>query len=104
MPRKRSYKAELLRDLQDPIEAQGYLNAALEEDDHELFLLALRHVVEARLGITELAEQAELSRTALYRTLSEAGNPELTGLNKILRALGYRLAIQQKDPENQAAA
>jgi DNA-binding phage protein len=44
----RSYQAELLKALADPKEAAAYLNAALEEDSPELFLLALRNIAEAR--------------------------------------------------------
>jgi len=38
----RAYKATLLEGLKDPKEAAEYLNAALEEIEPELFLLALR--------------------------------------------------------------
>lgn len=97
MPRSRSYHAELIQDLQDPIEAQAYLNAALEEKDSELFLLALQHVVEARLRMVEISEQGTSITTTLRQALSEAGNSEFTNLNKILNTLGYRLAIQPQD-------
>ena len=43
----RSYREQLLKDLKNPLEAVAYLNAALEEDSTELFLLALRNVAEA---------------------------------------------------------
>jgi DNA-binding phage protein len=33
----------LIESLRDPGEAEDYLNAALEEDEPELFLLALRN-------------------------------------------------------------
>ncbi|AFZ51434.1 helix-turn-helix domain-containing transcriptional regulator [Dactylococcopsis salina] len=47
MSRTRSYKEDLLEALSDPIEAREYLNAALEDENPEVFLLALRDVVEA---------------------------------------------------------
>jgi probable addiction module antidote protein len=92
-PPTTSYRDDLLEDLRaEPEYAVGYLNAALEEG-HEAFLVALKDVVDARLGMTGLSEQAELSREALYRALSEEGNPRLTTLERILAALGLHLAV-----------
>jgi probable addiction module antidote protein len=102
MARSRSYKETLLQRLRDPEEAAAYLDAALEEGDKDVFLLALRDVAEARLGgIGELAQQAGLNRESLYRTLSEQGNPELASLDKLLHALGLRLSVEV-DPRAQA--
>ena len=47
MTKTRSYESDLLKALTDPIEAKEYLNAALEDEDPEVFLLALKDVVEA---------------------------------------------------------
>ncbi len=55
MPRSRSYQEDLLKSLQDPIEAQAYLNAALSEGK-EVFFLALKDVVDAQKGMTKLAK------------------------------------------------
>jgi probable addiction module antidote protein len=99
MARGRSYKETLLQRLRDPEEAAAYLDAALEEGDKDVFLLALRDVAEARLGgIGELAQQAGLNRESLYRTLSEQGNPELASLDKLLHALGLRLSVEVDPP------
>ena len=94
MAKSRPYKEGLLERLKDPQEAAAYLDAALEEGDTEVFLLALRDVAEARLGgMGRLAQHSGLNRETLYRTLSEQGNPELTSLDKLLHAVGLRLAI-----------
>ncbi len=94
MARSRPYKDGLLKRLKDPEEAAAYLDAALEERDKDVFLLALRDVAEARLGgMSELAQQSGLNREALYRTLSSKGNPELSSLDKLLHAVGLRLAV-----------
>ena len=42
-----TYQQDLIEALKDPREATAYLNAAMEEDDHALLLLALRNVAEA---------------------------------------------------------
>lgn len=93
MAKSKSYRDELLESLRDPQEAMEYLNAALEEDDHEVFLLALRNVAEAHGGMAQLAERAKLNRESLYRMLSADGNPELRSLDALLHALGFRLAV-----------
>ncbi len=93
MPKSKSYQPKLLEALRDPEEAAEYLNAALEEGDKELFLLALRNVADARGGLSKLAEATDLNRENLYRMLSERGNPEFYSLNALLHALGFRLAV-----------
>ena len=93
MTKSKSYQAELIASLQDSREAAEYLNAALEEDDPELFLLALRNVAEAQGGMAQLADKTKLNRESLYKMLSERGNPELRSLEALLHALGLRLAV-----------
>jgi probable addiction module antidote protein len=97
MSRSRRYENVLDEDLQDPIEAAGYLNACLGDGDPEVFLLALRDVARARGGVAKLAEVTELNREHLYRMLSENGNPELRSLEALLDALGFRLAVTLKE-------
>jgi probable addiction module antidote protein len=97
MSRSKSYKADLLQRLADPVYAQKYLNAALEDEDPEVFLLALGDVADAQVGgMTNLASMTQLNRENLYRMLSQKGNPELRSLSTILNALGFRLAIEQE--------
>ena len=43
----KDHQKSLLETLKDSKEAAAYLNAALEEGDNELFLLALKNVVKA---------------------------------------------------------
>jgi DNA-binding phage protein len=47
---KKSYHDGLIESLKKPKEAVAYLNAAIEEGDRELFLLALRNIAEVRAG------------------------------------------------------
>jgi probable addiction module antidote protein len=93
MKKRTAYQPDLIESLHDAGEAKEYLNAALEEDDPELFLLALRNVAEAQGGMGQLAEKANLNRESLYKMLSERGNPELRSLDALLHALGFRLAV-----------
>lgn len=93
MKKSKAYQPNLIEDLKDPREAEEYLNAALEEDDPELFLLALRNVAEAQGGVAQLADKTKLNRESLYRMLSARGNPEFRSLDALLHALGFRLAV-----------
>jgi probable addiction module antidote protein len=92
----KSYRDSLLESLQDPAEAAAYLDAALDDEDSRVFLLALRDVAEAR-GISRVAAEADLNRESLYRMLSEEGNPRLSSLDALLHALGLRLAIEVRE-------
>ena len=88
-----SYEDGLRADLQDPTEAAAYLNAAIEDGDQQVFLLALRDVTEAQ-GMTQIAQSAGLNRENLYRILSASGNPQLSSLHALLHSLGLRLSVE----------
>jgi probable addiction module antidote protein len=87
------YRNKLLKRLNDPSYAVGYLNAVLEEDDPVAFLLALRDVADARGNLAGLSREAELTRESLYKILSERGNPNLNSLHSILKSLGLHLQV-----------
>ncbi|MCL5260443.1 MAG: putative addiction module antidote protein [Gammaproteobacteria bacterium] len=89
------YQEYLIESLKDPAEAAGYLNAALEGGDISVFLLALQNVVQARGGVAAIAKKTHKSRTSLYKTLSEKGNPYLETTNAILASLGMHFKIVQ---------
>ena len=96
MVNRRSYSASMLESLKDPKEAEAYLNASLDENDPELFLVALRNVAEAQGGVSKVAKKAKLNRESLYRMLSKDGNPQLDSLTQLLSVLGFRLAVGLK--------
>lgn len=99
-----SYQKQLIEDLRDPAEAIGYLNACLEGGNRNVFLLALQNVAQAQGGMTRLARKANLDRASLYQMFSAKGNPEIQSLERILEALGFRLAVVQfKTPRRKAA-
>lgn len=85
---------EMIRN--DPDFAVEYLRVAFEELDEEggeaSFLTALRHVVEARGGMAEVAAKAGLSRESLYRALSPKGNPTLRTMRQVVHAAGLKFA------------
>lgn len=92
--RTESYDAFLQEELRDPELAAEYLTAAAEEGSPELFLIALRNVAEAHGGISAIADATQLNRQTMYRTLSSDGNPTLSTLLVILRAVGLNLTFR----------
>lgn len=63
--------------LRDPVIAAEYLNAALDDGDPSVILMALRNVAEVQEGgIAGVAERAELGRESMYKMLSSSGNPK----------------------------
>lgn len=90
------YHESLIKALSDPDEAAEYLNAALEEGDKKMFLIALKNVAEASGGMSRLSRITRLNRSNLYKVFSGAGNPEIQTLARILSTFGLRLAVEAK--------
>lgn len=78
--------------LDSPEAIAEYLQAAIETQDQALFRAALADVAKAK-GMTAIAQQAQLNRQALYKSLSAEGNPSFTNINKVLNALGLKLHV-----------
>lgn len=92
----RDYHADLIKHLKKPKEAVGYLNAALEEDDPVLFLLALRNVAEAQGNMSRFARECKISRANIYKMTSKAGNPSIGNVIKLIRCLGLAIKVEEK--------
>ena len=84
--------AEVLGDNETIIE---YLEAALEENDPELFVKAVGNVARA-MGMTTVAQQTQLGRPSLYQALSGERDPRIGTVMKVLGALGVRLTVARK--------
>jgi probable addiction module antidote protein len=78
-----------------PDHAIELLNSILEDGDPSELLVALRQMTKAFGGVQAIAEKAALNPTQLYRTLSPDGNPALSSLTAILKAMGLRLAVER---------
>lgn len=81
----------------DPALALDVINGVLEDGDQAELLIVLRQLAQAFGGVQAVAQQAHLNPTQLYRTLSPKGNPALSSLTVILKAMGLRLAVQPID-------
>jgi probable addiction module antidote protein len=73
------------------IESQEKLIAdALETGNAGYIAAALGTVARAR-GMAKVAKQAGVTRSSLYKALSPQGDPQLTTLLGVMKALGVRL-------------
>jgi DNA-binding phage protein len=81
--RSKSYQGSLLEALADPEEAKEYLIAALEDEENpEIFLLALKDVADAKNASIEL-ENIIVDDRDRFRIISN-----------ILNNLGFKLSIE----------
>ncbi len=96
MIKTRDYAEYLHDQLKDIEQAAAYLNAAIHDNDPQVFLLALRDIAQAQGGMHWLAKQTDLNREHLYRTLSWRGNPRLHNFLALLRAVGLEMAIMPR--------
>lgn len=80
--------------LRDPETAAVYLAEFLESGDMDLFQEALRHVAKAQAGgLAGVAEQADLNRGSLYKSLSKNGKPQFETMARILGAMGLQFTV-----------
>ena len=79
--------------------AAEYLKAAIEDaEEPRALLIALRHIAEARGGLAKIAKAAGIERESLYRSLSPRGNPRLSTLVAVTKALGLTLTVEPAEP------
>jgi probable addiction module antidote protein len=97
MKRKTSVSHDdfMVRELRkDPAFAAGYVRAALEDtDDPRVLLIALRRLAQAR-GVAKVAKAAGIERESLYRALSVKGNPRISTLVAVTKAIGLKLTVE----------
>jgi len=90
-----SHDEAIVRQLRkDPDFAAEYLKSALDDtDEPRVLLVALRHLAKAQ-GIAKVARAAGIERESLYRALSPHGNPRLSTLVAVTRAIGLKLTVE----------
>jgi probable addiction module antidote protein len=91
-----SHDDYMLRKLREnPKFAAEYLKVALEDtEEPAVLLIALRRIAEARGGIAKVAKAAGIERESLYRALSAKGNPRLSTLVAVTKAVGLKLTVE----------
>ena len=90
--RTKTMPYDVAQQLRTAEEMAAYLDAWLEEapDDAAGIARALGDIARAK-GMTQVANDAGLSRESLYRALSADGNPSFATVLKVARALGVKL-------------
>jgi len=86
------FMAEVFR--KDPTYAMELLNDILQDGAWDEAMIVLRQMSKAFGGVGEVAKKSGLHGKTLYRTLSPKGNPQVSTLDAVLRAMGLRLAVQ----------
>lgn len=76
--------------LDSDIVVAEYLNAALEDDNPDVFLQAIADIAKAK-GMTQLAKDTGLGRESLYKALAPGAKPRYDTVLKLMRALGVEL-------------
>ena len=76
--------------LTTPGRVAAYLEAASDDGDPSLIATAIGDIARAR-GMTQLAAEAGVTREALYKALSPTGDPRLSTLLGVMKALGIKL-------------
>jgi probable addiction module antidote protein len=91
-----SHDAAIIEELRrDSQFAAEYLKAALEDaNEPKVLLVVLRQLAEARGGVAKIAKAAGIKRESLYRALSPRGNPRLSTLTAVLKAVGLKLSVE----------
>lgn len=91
---KNFYSDYLFEELKNVEFATEYLNSALEENNEQSFLIAVRNIAQAHgIAMGGLAKKTRINRVNLYKMLSKKGNPLLVNVKAILGALGFKIAI-----------
>ena len=99
-------KFDIQDHLRTPEDRAAYLEAAFEEGDPAFITHALNDIARA-IGMTAVAREAGITREGLYKALGDKGDPRLSTLLGVLRALGLRLsaeAVRNGDPTERPLA
>ena len=103
MPTSDSYLDALIEELKDPEMGAGSIEVALELEEKDpqpdILRLTLKDVVEARVRLNNLSEEAKRSYEKLDKILLETGASEIYSLVELLDGLGFRIAIASKAEE-----
>jgi probable addiction module antidote protein len=73
------------------------------KEDIAGYLDAVLGNVARSKGMTEIAKDARLSRSSLYKALSSDGNPEFATVASVLKTMGLRLSVAQDDVKRRRA-
>ena len=69
-----------------------YLTAALEDENPDVFLVAVGNVAKAR-GMSAIAQSTGLGRESLYKAMVPGAKPRYDTVLKVLRSLGVKMTV-----------
>lgn len=86
---------DVAKHLRSREEMAAYLEAAIEESDGDaaFIAMALGDIARAK-GMAELSRETGLGRESLYKALSAEGNPQLSTVLKVAKALGLQIHVK----------
>lgn len=89
------YNYDVAKHLRTSEEMAAYLQAAIEESNGDAGFIAkaLGDIARAK-GMAELSRETGLGRESLYKALSSEGNPQLSTVLKVAKALGLQLHVK----------
>ena len=68
----------------------AYLDDIFNSGDPDLIITAIGDVARAK-GMSKIADDTNLGRESLYKSLSQGGNPSFETVMKVLSSLGFGL-------------
>ena len=83
--------------LTDKAAQRQLLSEAMASGDASVIAATLGLIARAQ-GMTRVAKVAGITREALYRSLSSGGDPRLSTLVGVTKALGLRLTTEEVAP------
>jgi len=98
MAKTKTIKYDVANHLRTPYEIALYVDACIEESDGDaaFILSALGDAARAK-GMSQLAQEAGLSRESLYKSLSGECATSFETVLKVIDALGMTLHVELKD-------
>ncbi len=70
-----------------------YLNASFETGDSKLIARALGDIAKIK-GMSKISKDTKLDRSSLYNSLTDAGDPKLSTLTKLIESFGYTFSVK----------
>ena len=89
-------KFDIQDHLQTPADRAAYLAAALEEGDAAFIRQALNDIARS-IGMTEVAKVSGVSREGLYKALGKKGDPKLSTILSISKAMDVQLTAAPQE-------
>lgn len=83
-----------LKHVESEEDARDFLVIMVEENGIQGLVQGLNLLAKHK-GMSTIAKIAGVNRQSLYRSLSEDGNPKLETIDKIVRALGFKLTVEK---------